>query len=262
MKVRALIVCLVIASTTAAGTGQAQVTRLELSTLPDLAVGQNLRIKKVMGQIGTFMIGTFKAGWKNTPHHHTHEQINVGLGGAFNIVTPATPHEVSRLRGLLIPPDVFHGNDVSSATDSPLLIEFQPVRRVDFPPEREKVAFRIAAAPVTAPEGMDLDFRAESTTWRRLAEGIRVNSKKGVGAAVSAWEMSSAAKNAIDLRPQITGAEQFVYVFEGAVDVTVGAERHAAPAGTLLVIAPNATAQIRATGALSRLLVFEATKVQ
>ncbi|HWI20934.1 MAG TPA: hypothetical protein VNT81_24435 [Vicinamibacterales bacterium] len=162
MKARGLFVCLAIASASALGHGQARVTRYDLSTQPILEVGANLRIKKVLGQVGTFMIGDFKAGWKNTPHHHTHEQINVGVSGAFNIVTPTAPHTVSRMRGLLIPPDVPHGNDVSGETMSPTLIEFQPVRRVDFPPELEKVEFRRAAAPVNAPEGMDLDFRPES----------------------------------------------------------------------------------------------------
>lgn len=264
MKIRGLIACLVIvAGSTAVGNGQGRVTRYDVGALPMVEIGTSLRIKKVMGDIGTFMIGTFAAGWKNTPHHHTHEQINVGLTGTFNIVTPATPHEVSSMRGLIIPPDVMHGNDVTAQKESPLLIEFQPVRRVDFPPEREKVTFPRAAGPVTAPDSMDLDFRSGSSTWQRVNDLVRVNVKKGAGVAVSAWQVSAGAKDNFVLRAQIPGSEQFIYLHEGAVELMIGGEKHAAAAGTLLVIAANSpTAQVRGTGAASVLLVFEATKVQ
>ena len=261
MTARAFIAGLTIVCSVAASSAQGQVTRYDLATMPIVEVGANLRIKKIMGEIGTFMIGAFKAGWKNTPHHHTHEQINVGITGAFNIVTPATPHKVSRLQGLVIPADVLHGNDVSAETTDPLLIEFQPVRRVDFPPEREKVTFKISPSPSPAPADMDLDFRPESPSWQRHSSGARMNIKRGKGVAVSAWELPATLTGAVDVPLQVQAAEMFLYVLEGNVDVSIGADRHAAPAGVLLVIAPNSPTPRLIAKAASVLLVFEAARL-
>lgn len=261
MRARAVIASMVIACSAATGHGQSRVTRYDLAASPTVEIGANLRIKKIMGEVGTFMFGTFKAGWKNTPHHHTHEQINIGVTGAFNIVTPTTPHKVSRLQGLVIPPDVMHGNDVTGETQDPLLIEFQPVRRVDFPPEREKVAFKTADAPTPAPADMDLDFRPEASGWQPHASGARMNIKRGKGVAISAWQLPSSLKEPVEIRPQVPGAELFVYVLEGAVDAVVGGERHDAAGGVLLVIAPNAAApRLRPTSA-SVVLVLEAARL-
>jgi quercetin dioxygenase-like cupin family protein len=262
MRITAVITGLVIVGSAAAGASQSRVTSYDVESLPIVEVGANLRIRKIMGEIGTFMIGTFKAGWKNTPHHHTHEQINVGVTGAFDIVTPSTPHRVARLQGLVIPADVLHGNDVSAATLDPVLIEFQPVRRVDFPPEREKVVFTRADAPTPAPAGIDLDFRPESPSWQRHASGARINVKDGTGVAVSAWEFPAGLKAAVEIPPRVSGAEMFVYVLDGSVEAAVGADRHAASAGVLLVIAPDSPApRVRATAAAT-LLIFEAARVR
>lgn len=262
MRASVVVAAIVIAGSSVIGHSQSRVTRYDLAASPTVEIGANLRIKKIMGEVGTFMFGTFKAGWKNTPHHHTHEQVNIGVTGAFNIVTPTTPHKVSRLQGLIIPPDVMHGNDVTGETQDPLLIEFQPVRRVDFPPEREKVAFKTADAPTPAPADMDLDFRLDSPGWQRHASGVRMHIKRGKGVAVSAWQFPSATKDPVAIRAQVAGAESFVYVLEGNVTAAVGGERHVAPAGTLLVIAPGSPGvQVSATGA-ALLLVLEAGKAQ
>ena len=261
MRASAVIAVLTVLWSAAPGIGQGQVTRYEIASMPVVEIGANLRIRKVMGEIGTFMIGTFKAGWKNTPHHHTHEQINVGVNGTFNIVTPATPHKVARLQGLVIPADVLHGNDVSAETQDPVLIEFQPVRRVDFPPEREKVTFKVAASPNPAPDDMDLDFRPESSSWQRHGSGARINIKKGKGVAVSAWELPATMKGDVEVR-QIPSAETFVYVLDGSVDVSIGADRHAASAGVLLVAAPNAPAPRLSAKTASVVLIFEAARLQ
>ncbi|HWI20933.1 MAG TPA: hypothetical protein VNT81_24430 [Vicinamibacterales bacterium] len=90
---------------------------------------------------------------------------------------------------------------------------------------------------------------------------MRANVKKGIGAAVSAWQISAGAKAPFDLRPNIAGAEQFIYVLDGGVEITVGADRQVTAAGTLLVVAPGSTAvQVRTTGVAATLLVFEAAK--
>lgn len=261
MRARTVIAGAVIVCSTTVGGAQGRVTRYDVTSMPLAEVNANIRIKKVMGEIGTFMIGVFKAGWRSTPHHHTHEQINVGVTGAFNIITPEAPHKTARLQGLVIPADVLHGNDVSAETQDPLLIEFQPVRRVDFPPEREKVVFKRADAPNPAPADMDLDFRPESASWQRHVSGARMNVKRGKGVAVSAWEIPPALKDAVEIRPQVAAAETFLYVLDGAVDVSVGADRHQASAGVLLVVAAGSTAPRVSAKAASLVLIFEAARL-
>lgn len=116
-----------------------------------------------------------------------------------------------------------------------------------------------AATPPPA-ESLDLDFRAESAAWQRLPGGARVNARKGIAAAVAAWEIPPSAKVPVDIRSQLPAAELFVYVIDGLVEARAGDVRHAAPAGILLVNPPGAPPlQVRSTGGgTSVLLVFEA----
>jgi quercetin dioxygenase-like cupin family protein len=235
----------------------------DLRGRPALEVNANLRIHKVMGQIGTFMVAEFAPGFKPAPHHHTHDQVNVGISGVYHVVTTTQPYQVSLLRGLLVPPDVQHGNQVTADALAPVLIEFQPVRRTDFPPERERVTFPMASTATPPPaENLELDFRAESAAWQRLPSGARVNAKKGIAAAVAAWEIPASAKVPIDIRSQLPAAELFVYVIDGLVEARAGSDRHAASAGILIVTPPGAPPlQVRSTGGgTSVLLVFEAAK--
>lgn len=244
---------------------QSPVARYDLNGRPPLEVTANFRIHKVMGEFGTFMLGEFAPGFKNTPHHHTHDQINVGIANVFDIVTTAKPYPVSRLRGLFVLPDVSHGNLVAADAATPLLIEFQPVRRTDFPPEREKVVFPRAAAPAPPPaEGLELDFRPQSATWQRQSSGVRISSRQGVRAAVSAMEIPASLKTPVAIRSLLPDAELFVYVFDGSVEATAGNARHAASSGMLLVNPPSAPAlQVRSTTpAASMLLIFEAAKAK
>lgn len=60
----------------------------DLKLLPLLDLNSNIRIKKVIGEIGTFMLGEFSAGFKSNPHHHTYAQINIGLTGKFTLRIP------------------------------------------------------------------------------------------------------------------------------------------------------------------------------
>lgn len=237
----------------------------DLSAMPMLENNANVSTKKVMGEIGTFMLGEFRAGIKTTPHHHTHEQINIGLSGEFDIVSSSTPFRIAARRGVLMPPDVIHHNDVSGASAKPLEIEFQPVRRLDFPPERQKVTFPAAPdpRPMPDPARMTLDFSRESGDWERLPNGTRVKSATGKGVAVSAWEVSKSATRFFDLRLHVPGAEQFVFVLDGAVEARSGDQYRSAPTGALVVNPPNSRPlQIAAKGqAGATVLVFEATKL-
>lgn len=260
-----LVASVAVALSPAVVQTQSGASKHDLRGRPALEVNANIRVHKVMGEIGTFMIGEFAPGFKSAPHHHTHDQINVGISSAYDVVTTAKPYPVSWLRGLVVPPDVQHGNLVAADALAPVLIEFQPVRRTDFPPEREQVTFPMAPTATPPPaKSLELDFRAESTAWQRLPSGARVNARKGVAAAVAAWEIPASAEVPIDIPSQLPAAEQFVYVLDGLVEARAGKDRHAAPAGILLVNPPGAPPLwVRSTGGgTSVLLVFEAAKAR
>lgn len=240
------------------------VSKHDLRGRPPLEVNANIRVHKVMGAVATFMVGEFTPGFRSVPHHHTHEQINVGISGAYDVVTAARPYPVSLMRGLLVPPNVEHGNLASAVAPPPVLIEFQPVRRTDFPPEREKVTFPMSPTATPHPaDSLELDFRPASAAWQSLANGARVKASQGIAAAVAAWEIPASAKVPIDIRSQLPSAELFVYVVDGAVEAGAGGVRHAAPSGILLVNPPGAPPlQVRSTAGTSVLLVFEAVKAR
>lgn len=260
--IRALTLVVVLSSVL--GATQGRLAKYDLSPPLSHDVNANIRINKVMGEIGTLMLGEFKAGWKSTPHHHTHEQINVGISGAFDIVTTAGPHRVAARRGLFVPPDVQHGNDVSGQAVNPLLLEFQPVRRLDFPPERQEVTFPSASSPAPPPGGLALDFTPESTSWVRLPSGARVSDRKGSRSAVAAWEIPAGLTQPTEIGRQLPGAEQFLYVIEGGVEIQAGGERHAASPGTVIVNPPDGRpmqiAQRESRPAM--VLVFEAARAR
>ena len=245
------------------GAQKSPATSHDLTAQPLMDLNSNIRIKKVMGEIGTFALGEFSAGFKSNPHHHTYEQINIGLSGAFTLPVGGTAHTVAPLRGVVIPPDVEHNNDVP-ATANPVLIEFQSTRRVDFPPEREKVSLPVGpiALPVPAGRQVVFDFSAASTGWDTLANGVRLKASVGTVTAIAVWEIPSAARESFELRRQLPGAEQFAYLVAGAIEGGAGTERFAMTPGVLLVGSPGGP-PLRATanGAeRSVLLVFEASR--
>lgn len=209
----------------------------DLAGMPELELNTNIRIKKVMGEIGTFALGKFRAGFKSVPHHHTYEQINVGLTGAFTLPVAGIRHAVSARRGVAIPPDVEHNNDVPGDAGDPELIEFQSARRLDFPPERQQIVLPVGPTALPVPPGRQVafDFGSASPGWQGIAKGVRLHASTGGTTAMSAWEFAPTADDAIPLRLLLPGAEQFLYVVNGVVEATSEAGRVAVKSGALLV---------------------------
>ena len=70
----------------------------DLAGMPMLEASATLRLKKVMGQIGTFALGQFVAGIKSTnPHHHFY---NVDTGELTDIPLESVTLQV----GTALPP--------------------------------------------------------------------------------------------------------------------------------------------------------------
>lgn len=236
----------------------------DLKALPELEVSADITIKKVMGEVGTFMLGRFRAGFKSAPHHHTYEQINIGLTGMYTLPVAGRRHTVSALRGVVIPPDVEHNNDVPQDAGDPELIEFQSTRRLDFPPERQQVTLPVGPTALPVPQGrqVEFDFGASSSGWKTIMRGVRMQASTGNTTAISAWELLPAAQDSVDLRLLLPGAERFVYVAEGSVEATADTKRIVMNPGALLVSASGASPLRvgRQGGQRALLLVFEARR--
>lgn len=209
----------------------------DLGGMPELELNSNIRIKKVMGEIGTFALAKFRAGFKSAPHHHTYEQVNVGIAGAFTLPVAGIRHTVSAMRGVAIPPDVEHNNDVPGDAGDPELIEFQSARRLDFPPERQQIVLPVGPTALPVPPGRQVafDFGSSSPGWQAISTGVRMHASTGGATAISAWEFASTAQDVTTLRLLLPGAEQFVYVVDGVVEATSEARRFPMKSGALLV---------------------------
>jgi len=262
---RGLLAVLVCGAAVVALNAQSPALALhDVRGMPKLEINANIRTSKVMGDVGTFMLGQFRAGFKSAPHHHTYEQINVGLLGGFTLPVAGTRHPVSAMRGVLIPPDVEHNNDVPGDSGDPELIEFQSARRLDFPPERQQIVLPVGptALPVPQDRQVAFDFSSTSAGWRTIAAGVRMQASAGSTTAISAWEFLPTAKGSVDLRLVLPGAERFVYVVDGAVQASADTTRLVAKAGALLVSASGASpVRVERQGSQpALLLVFEARR--
>ena len=236
----------------------------DLKAMPEQEVNANIKIKKVMGEIGTFMLGRFRAGFKSAPHHHTYEQINIGLTGMYTLPVAGTRHAVSAMRGVVIPPDVEHNNDVPGDAGDPELIEFQSTRRLDFPPERQQVTLPVGPTALPVPQGRQVgfDFGTLPSGWQTIINGIRMQARTGSTTAIASWELLPTAQDSVDLRLLLPGAERFIYVVEGAVEVTADTRSVVVSPGALLVSASGGSPlRVRRQGSQrAMLLVFEARR--
>lgn len=265
IKTRILSVVLVGSVAAAVLNAQPPATILhDLRGMPELEVNANIRIKKVMGDIGTFMLGRFRAGFTSAPHHHTYEQINIGLRGMYTLPVAGRRHTVSAMRGVVIPPDVEHNNDVPADAGEPELIEFQSTRRLDFPPEWHQIALPVGPTALPVPQGRQVgfDFGTSSSDWKTIIKGVRTQSRTGGTTAISSWEVLPTAEDSVVLPLMLPGAEQFLYVAEGTVEATADTRRIVMNPGTLLVNAsggpPLRVSRQGSQRAL--LLVFEARR--
>src|SRR5687767_9702795 len=82
--------------------------RYDINAMPWTDLSPRLRIRAVVGQIGSFALGEFAAGSKTALHHHTYEQANLVLDGSLDIYVAGRPHALSARGGTLIPVDVEH----------------------------------------------------------------------------------------------------------------------------------------------------------
>jgi quercetin dioxygenase-like cupin family protein len=239
------------------------VARYDINAMPWTDLSPRLRIRAVVGQIGSFAFGEFAAGSKTGLHHHTYEQANLVLDGSLDIHVAGSPQTLSALGGTLIPVDVEHVTVLGA--EKATMLEFQPVRRLDWLPARTKVPLPSGptAVPLQPAWQLSADFSTASAGWETLPNGARVKVLTGKMSALAVWEVPAAARDFFDLSLHVPGAEQFVYSVEGRVEAGQAKSRYPMVPGTLLVNAPDSRPlRVRATApGRAVLVVFEATNI-
>jgi hypothetical protein len=219
------------------------VTYHDLSTMERWALG-TMQVRGAMGQSGSFAIAEMPPGRRGragNPHYHTQEQIVVGISGSPISVLGTVPYRLGSYGAVVTPPDAEHAATNGSLTSPSTFIEFQAVLRRDwFPPHPAYTAPKSPTpVPVSGEQRVFQDFDPAAEAWQSHPDGARSQTLSGRSIRLTVWNLSapnaSVALNSPGARP-----EQFVYVFEGQVEMVVDAKRRQAGIGTLAVIAPNA----------------------
>ncbi len=213
----------------------------DLATLPWTELREGFRIKPIIGQSGTFAIVEFTPKVGTSPHHHTHEQINFGLGGSLEIEIGGIRHHLQAFDGTIAPPDAEHlivNDDIAKGT----FVEFQPLRRLDLLPAYPSLVFPTAGEPAAVSGGHRItsDFDTSSNGWQVQAQNVRVKMLTGQTCRLAVWVLPGAIKTSVSLAPRTRWREQFVYLLEGHVEFTVGSSSRNAGPGTLLLVGGTA----------------------
>jgi quercetin dioxygenase-like cupin family protein len=124
----------------AAGPPTDTVTSHDVSSLPWTQLRPGIQIKPVVGQIGTFVFAEIEPRAQTVPHHHTHEQANLGLAGSSEIAIGGMTHRLAPRVGTVAPPDAEHFI-ANPGTVTATLLEFQPIRRLDLLPPRPSLTY-------------------------------------------------------------------------------------------------------------------------
>jgi len=156
----------------------------ELSPI-DLAPG--VHVRTVVGATGSVSIGEFEPGSAAVLHHHTREQADVGLTGAFDMTIGTHVEKLAPDMGVIVPSNVAH-SIANKGTDVMTVVEFHTVPRPDLVPPRPTMTFPSSPEPVLFPDNRTLVIRLGqpdameaqtitgqtcTMTWRRLARGAK-----------------------------------------------------------------------------------------
>lgn len=217
----------------------------DFSTMAKWKLG-NGQIRAVMGQSGTLAVlemppGTLgpAANAGRNAHHHTQEQIVIGIGGSVIGVIGAGPYRLGSYGAVVVPSNWQHFGINGSVAEPATLIEFQPVLRKNwfspYPPDTsEKSAEPLA---VSHDQHLFEDFTPSTKGWRVEASGASSKVLSGKTIRLTMWDLTK-PNAATDLGH--AKSERFVYVLEGNAEITVNSARREAKAETLAVISSAA----------------------
>lgn len=180
-----------------------------------------VHIKPLVGETGTFTLAELEPGAETFVHHHTQEQLNVGLSGNNEISRAGHTSGLGAGVATVTPPDAEHFIRNAGAGNATLL-EFQPIRRFDLLPPRPAAAYPVApqAVSMTPAQLKSIDI-GSNALWVSAPNGVRTKTLAGQHSAFSVIDIPAAVTQAVNLRPQPVANEQFFYVLNGTVRIDV-----------------------------------------
>lgn len=192
-----------------------------LKAIPTIDVAPHVHVHTIVGATGSVSLGEFDSAGVAPLHHHTREQTDVGLSGVFDVTIGDRVEMLGNGAGMIIPADVPH-SIANLHRGVATVLEFHTVRRPDLVPPRPAMTFPSAPSAATTPprplvaridagDGSTLTGETCTMRWRLIGRGV-------------------------DVHPEPTTTELFVYVARGAVSLagTPGAAHLAA--GTIIIV--------------------------
>lgn len=229
-----------------------KVVVLAMSDVPATQLAKGFMGRTIVGATGSFTFGEFEDGAGAAIHHHTREQVNVGIEGVMEMALGTHTEPVPVGAAAISPADVMHS--IRNRSGGKLIsLEFHTIRRPDLTPSRTRpaVPYPISAEAVAVPDDSKLVVQLASPG---MPAGV-AKTAQGKTCTV-AWRRVAPGAAATDLAPAKSSAELFVYVVSGEADVTApGLSQHVS-AGTVVIIpGPQEHVMIKAAGSADVALV-------
>ncbi len=229
-----------------------KVVILAMRDVPAVQLAAGFMGRTLVGATGSFTYAEFEDGAGAAIHHHTREQVNVGIDGAMEMAIGTHTEPLPTGAAVITPANVRHS--IRNRSGGRLIsLEFHTIRRPDLVPPRPRPAipYPVAPEPVAVPDDRTLAVQlaspAQPAGIARMIHG---------DTCTLAWRRLSPGATATDLAPTETSAELFVYVVSGEADVTApGLSQHVS-AGTVVIIpGQHEHLMIKATGSADVALV-------
>jgi len=231
-----------------------RVATRNMREVPAVDLAPGVHVRTVVGAQASFSLGEFEPRAAAVLHHHTREQADIAIDGAFEMTIANHVEALGPGAGVIVPPNVSHS--IRNPAPHPLsVIEFHTVPRPDLVPPRPALTFPASADPVDTPGGRDIVVP--------LQEPANANADKRASiegeTCTMAWRIILMTGPGSNLNPAPARAERFFYVVQGDATLINGAQTEHAPAGTLIVVPAEfgQDVQLKASGAAGDVYVAE-----
>lgn len=220
--------------------------------VPEALLTKGFIGRTVVGTTGSFTFAEFESGAGAAIHHHTREQVNVGIDGVMEMALGTHTEPVPVGAAAITPANVRHS--IRNTSGGKLVsLEFHTIRRPDLvaPRPRPNPPYPVAAEPVTVPDDRKMVVQLATTDQ---PAGV-AKMAKGETCTI-AWRRLARGAAATDLAPAPGGAELFVYVVSGEADLSAANLSQRVSAGMLVLIPGRQEhVMLKATGSTDVALV-------
>lgn len=229
-----------------------RVVILAMRDVPTAQLSAGFMARTLVGATGSFTYAEFDDGAGAALHHHTREQVNVGIDGVMEMALGTHTEPLPVGTAVVTPANVRHA--IRNRSGRKLIsLEFHTIRRPDLAPPRPRPAIPYPVAPEPVPVPDDRMLAVQLASAAQPAGVAKMTSGE---TCTVAWRRLAPGSAAADLAPAKASAELFVYVVSGEADVTApGLSQHVS-AGTVVIIpGQQEHVRIKATGSADVALV-------